>query len=70
MKWLPGPGVDLTVMRPPWSWTIPRQVGRLGRLVRLQSLLAKFWRATLLLEMIQRLFGKHRAKRILRLNLV
>lgn len=45
-----------------------QQVSRLGRLYRLKGLVAKLWRAILVLEMIQRLFGRHREKRLERLK--
>src|SRR5262245_45844518 len=45
-----------------------QQVSRLGRLYRLKSLLARCWRAILVLEMIQRLFCRNREKRLERLR--
>jgi hypothetical protein len=45
-----------------------QQVSRLGRLYRLKSLAARFWRAILVLEMIQRLFGRNRENRLERLK--
>jgi voltage-gated potassium channel len=45
-----------------------QQVTRLGRLYRLKSLLAKGWRAVLVLEMIQRLLGDYKKKRLARLR--
>jgi voltage-gated potassium channel len=45
-----------------------QQVSRLGRLYRLRSLLAKIWRAMLLMEMVHRLFGNYREKRLARLK--
>lgn len=43
-------------------------VGRLSRLYRLRGLLSRGWRAVLLLEMIQRLFGPYRENRLGRLR--
>jgi voltage-gated potassium channel len=45
-----------------------QQIGRVARLFRLRGLLARMWRAILLLEMIQRLFGKYRQRRLARLK--
>jgi voltage-gated potassium channel len=45
-----------------------QQVSRLGRLYRLRSLLAKVWRTILLLELVERLWGNYRARRLKRLK--
>ena len=45
-----------------------QQISRLGRLYRLRGLLARIWRAMLLLEMIQRLFGRYKERRLKRLK--
>jgi voltage-gated potassium channel len=45
-----------------------QQLGKLGRLYRLRGLIARIWRAVLLLEMIQRLFGGYRERRLKRLK--
>lgn len=45
-----------------------QQVSRLGRAYRLRGLLLKGWRAILVLEMIQRLFGNYKKKRLHRLR--
>jgi voltage-gated potassium channel len=45
-----------------------QQLSRLSRLYRLRGLLARIWRAMLLLEMIQRLFGRYRERRLIRLK--
>jgi voltage-gated potassium channel len=45
-----------------------QQITRLGRLYRLRGLLLKTWRAALLLEMIQRLLGDYKKKRLQRLQ--
>ena len=45
-----------------------QQLGRLSRLYRLRGLLARTWRAVLLLEMIQRLRGRYREKHLQRLK--
>lgn len=45
-----------------------QQLGRLSRIYRLRGLLLKAWRAILILEMIQRLFGNKREKRLKRLR--
>ena len=45
-----------------------QQLGKLGRLYRLRGLIARLWRAVLLLEMIQRLFGRYRERRLKRLK--
>lgn len=44
------------------------QISRIGRLYRLRGLLMKAWRAILLLEMIQRVLGNAKAKRLARLK--
>lgn len=44
------------------------QVSRLGRLYRLRGLLFKLWRTMLLLEVMQRLLGHYREKRLRRLK--
>lgn len=41
-----------------------QQVMRLGRLYRLRGLLLKLWRAVLLLDVIRRLFGDYKKKRL------
>src|SRR5262249_37588110 len=45
-----------------------QQVGRLSRLYRLRGLVSRGWRAAVLLEVIQRLFGHYRENRLLRLK--
>jgi voltage-gated potassium channel len=45
-----------------------QQVGRLGRLYRLRGLVSRGWRAAVLLEVVQRLFGHYREHRLLRLK--
>jgi hypothetical protein len=45
-----------------------QQITRLGRLYRLRGLVLKIWRAALLLEMIQRLLGDYKKKRLERLR--
>jgi voltage-gated potassium channel len=45
-----------------------QQIMRLGRLFRLRGLLLKIWQAVLLLEMIQRLLGDYKKKRLQRLR--
>jgi hypothetical protein len=45
-----------------------QQISRLGRLYRLRGLLLKAWRAILILEMIQRVFGNAKEKRLKRLR--
>lgn len=44
------------------------QIGRLGRLYRLRGLFFKAWRAFLLLEMINRLLGNYRERRLRKLR--
>lgn len=44
------------------------QVGRLGRLYRLRGLLLKAWRAILLLEMISRVLGNYKERRLKKLR--
>jgi hypothetical protein len=45
-----------------------QQVSRLSRLYRLRGLVSRVWRAVLVLEMIQRLFGHYPENRLLRLK--
>ena len=44
------------------------QIGRLGRLYRLRGLILKAWRAILLLEMISRIMGNYKARRLQKLK--
>ncbi len=45
-----------------------QQLSRVGRVYRLRGLLLKLWRAVLVLEMIQRLFGNYKGRRLKRLR--
>jgi voltage-gated potassium channel len=45
-----------------------QQLSRMGRLYRLRGLLFKLWRAILVLEMIQRLLGNHKQRRLKKLR--
>jgi voltage-gated potassium channel len=45
-----------------------QQLSRMGRLYRLRGLLMKLWRAILVLEMIQRLFGNYKERRLKKLK--
>jgi voltage-gated potassium channel len=45
-----------------------QKLSRLSRLFRLRGLVSRIWRAMLLLEMVQRMFGRYRERRIGRLK--
>jgi hypothetical protein len=45
-----------------------QKLSRLSRLFRLRGLLSRIWRAMLLLEMVQRMFGRYRERRLERLK--